>query len=380
MQLHIPAKTLKDALQIVAKAAPSRSRLPILDCCLIEATSDNTVTLSATDLEMFTRTQVAAQVQTPGAATVPIKELGIWLQAIAAGTTVTLTTDGTTVQATGGGYRTTLTGQPVADYPTLALPSAPPVVSIPVAVLREMIPQVLFAAAQDAADRPALAGVLWRWEGRTLTLVAGDGHRLAVRRAGCLGRASGQASQMNIPAKAMRELGRVLATRSGATVQIHRHPTTDAILFVAGRVTLGTQVLERFPNWESTIPTNAATHSLTATGALLQAVESVKPSHPTDLHMVYLTMTPADAGAPGSVTVASEIAGTERKSTVQIPAHITGPGGSVAFNGRYLREVLRAMPSAQVEIDTDSNGQAGLFRPAQMGELLHIIMPMSKAA
>lgn len=379
MHVEIAARTLKDALTLIAKAAPSRSRLPILDCCLIEATADNSVTLSATDLAMFTRTQVSAQVQTPGAATVPMGELGIWLRAIAPGTTVTLTTEGATVQATGGGHTLTVTGQPVNDYPTLALPSAPPVVSIPVAVLREMIPQVLFAAAQDS-NRPALQGVLWTCQGRTLTLVAGDGHRLSARRAGCLGQASEQATQMNIPGKAMRELGRVLATRPGGTVQIHRHPTMGAILFVVGRVTLGTQVLERFPNWEGSIPTSAATHSLTATGALLQAVESAKPQHPTDLHLVCLTMTPADAGASGSVTVESEIAGTERKSTVQIRAHVTGPGGSVAFNGRYLREVLRAMPSAQVEIETDSNGQAGLFRPAQMGELLHIIMPMHKAA
>jgi len=378
MHVEITAKTLKDAWTLVAKAAPSRSRLPVLDCVLIEAAADNTVTLSATDLEMFTRTQVSAQVQTPGAATIPIGELGAWLRAIAPGTMIRLTTDGATVQATGGGHHTTLTGQPVSDYPTLALPSAP-VVSIPVAVLREMVPQVLFAAAQDN-NRPALQGVLWTCQGRTLTLVAGDGHRLSARRAACLGRASGQATQMNIPAKAMRELGRVLATRPGGTVQIHRHPTTGAVLFVVGRVTLGTQVLDRFPNWEGSIPTSAATHSVTATGALLQAVESAKPQHPTDLHLVCLTMTPADAGAPGSVTVESEIAGTDRKSTVQIRAHVTGPGGRIAFNGRYLREVLRAMPSAQVEIETDSNGQAGLFRPAQMGELLHIIMPMNKAA
>lgn len=378
MQVQLSAKALKDVLALVAKAAPSRPRLPVLDCALIEATADNLITVTATDLEMFIRYQVPAQVQTAGAATVPIKALADWIRPTAPGEQITLTLDGVTVQCAGGSRQMALAGEPAPDFPTLALPDPAPFVSVPVAVLREMVPQVLFAAAQDGT-RPVMAGILMICEGRTLTLVAGDGHRLSIRRAECLRQGSAQAERINIPGKAIRELMRVLAVAKEGCVQVHRHTATGAIFFTVGAITLGTRQLDRFPNWEPAIPSHAETQSLAPTAALLQAVESVKPGR-NDLHLVSLTLTPTEATTPGSVTVESKIAGTEIKTTRQIRAHVTGPGGVVAFNGRYLREVLQAMPTAQIEIRTDRNGQGGMFCPTHSAETLHIIMPMQPKA
>ncbi len=380
MRVQIPAATLKTALAHVAKAAPNRSRLPILDCVQLHAEGGR-VTLTATDLSLFLRYSTDCTVQQGGVTALPIKPLGAWLGRLPATALLTLTSEGETVHAECAGYQAQFPSHDPAECPILPATAEPPLATMPIPVLRDMIQQVVFAAAPED-PLPALTGVAMILCGRDLTLVAANRHRMATRTTTCLTQTPAAETRLLIPAKALRELGRSLQGMglNSGSAQLFVQAQRGAIIITAGRLTLGALQIEGpYPDVGGTLPPHTPTRVVTPTHDLLAALQSVGAFAREDSGIIRLTSSPATTNAPSQLTVSTAAVGGGT-GTVQIAAHVDGPGSSVAFTAAYVRDTLRALPSTQVEIQTDTDARLGLFRPVGQAGTLHLIMACRHAA
>jgi DNA polymerase-3 subunit beta len=249
------------------------------------------------------------------------------------------------------------------------------------ALFRTMISQVVFAAATDES-RPILTGVLVRFEGNTLTMAAADGFRLSVRTAHLLEPVPEPISVV-VPGKALNELARVSGEEE-APIGVYITPARSQILFHLqgdagankGRIfgiDLVSQLLEgNFVNYRQIVPQNLNTRTVVDTEQLLRACRTSSIFVRNEANVIHVEVDPAAGGSVRLTATSTEMG----DSTIDLDAEIEGEGLTIAFNVRFLMDVLSVMDSAQVVLETTSSTRPGLLRPVGSDEFLHVIMPM----
>ena len=236
-----------------------------------------------------------------------------------------------------------------------------------------MIHQVSFAASTDDA-RPVLTGVLFEIEGDQMTLAAADGFRLSVRTAQL---ASPQAMPIRaiIPARALTELARVL---DGEEDMVHMllPPNRGQVIFRAKDVEVVSQLIDgTFPDYRGIIPTNYATRSILPTSAFLKACKAADIFAREAAHSARLRITPGGELEPGTVEVSATAAETGSNETI-VDATVEGEPIEIAFNVRFLVDVLSVIDTPNVALETTSPSSPGVVRPVGREDFLHVIMPM----
>ena len=374
MKVMCPQESLARGLGIVGRAVATRSTLPILSNILMQ-TDDGRLKLSATNLEIGIRCWVKADVSDAGAITVPARLLGEFVHQLPPGT-VTLDLNGRnqTMRLTADRHKAEIKGIDAADFPVLPAIDDGVRFSVGTRVFKEMIQQVVIAAATDDA-RPVLTGVLLVADpdaGR-LTLAASDGFRLSVRESELDAPIDGRL-QLIVPARALAELQRV-ASDDDETIDIAIPPARNQVLFQLKDIDIVSQLIEgNPPDYEKIIPTAAATRAVVNTKAFLGAARIASSFARDAANVVRLALAPGDE-LGGSVTISAqsaEVGGNES----EIEAAVDGEPMEVAFNARYLLDVLGVVNCEQIVLEVASPSSPGVFRPADQTPFTHIIMPM----
>lgn len=374
MKVMCPQESLARGLGIVGRAVATRSTLPILSNILMQ-TDDGRLKLSATNLEIGIRCWVKADVSDAGAITVPARLLGEFVHQLPPGT-VTLDLNGRnqTMRLTADRHKAEIKGIDAADFPVLPAIDDGVRFSVGTRVFKEMIQQVVIAAATDDA-RPVLTGVLLVADpdaGR-LTLAASDGFRLSVRDSELDAPIDGRL-QLIVPARALAELQRV-ASDDDETIDIAIPPARNQVLFQLKDIDIVSQLIEgNPPDYEKIIPTAAATRAVVNTKAFLGAARIASSFARDAANVVRLALAPGDE-IGGSVTISAqsaEVGGNES----EIEAAVDGEPMEVAFNARYLLDVLGVVNCEQIVLEVASPSSPGVFRPADQTPFTHIIMPM----
>lgn len=374
MKVMCAQDNLARGLGIVSRAVATRSTLPILSNILMQ-TDDSRLKLSATNLEIGIRCWVKGDVADPGAVTIPARLLGEFVNQLPAGT-VTLDLNGRnqTMRVTADRHKADIKGIDAADFPLLPTIEDGTRFSLNARSFKEMIQQVVIAAATDDA-RPVLTGVLLVADpdaGR-LTLAASDGFRLSVRESELDAPIEGRLSLI-VPARALAELQRV-ATDEDDTIDIAVPAARNQILFQMKDVDIVSQLIEgNPPDYEKIIPTAAATRVVINTKAFLGAARIASSFARDAANVVRLKLTPGSE-LGGTVTVSAQsvdVGGNES----EIEAAVDGEEMEVAFNARYLLDVLGVVGSDQIALEVASPSSPGVFRPADKTPFTHIIMPM----
>jgi len=338
-------------------------------------TDDGRLKLSATNLEIGIRCWVKADVVDAGAITVPARLLGEFVHQLPSGT-VTLDLNGRnqTMRLSADRHKAEIKGIDAADFPVLPTIDEGVRFSVATKTFKEMIQQVVIAAATDDA-RPVLTGVLLVADpdaGR-LTLAASDGFRLSVRESELDAPIDGRISVI-VPARALAELQRV-APDDDETISIALPAARNQILFQLKDIDIVSQLIEgNPPDYEKIIPTAAATRVVINTKAFLGAARIASSFARDAANVVRLKLSPGDE-IGGSVTISAqsaEVGGHER----EIEAAVDGEAMEVAFNARYLLDVLGVVGSDQIALEVASPSSPGVFRPADKTPFTHIIMPM----
>lgn len=375
MKVICPQENLARGLAIVNRAVASRTTLPILSNILLEAT-EGQLKLSATNLEIGIHCWVEARVESQGAVTVPARLLSDFVNSLPKEpVTFELSGKSQTLKLAADRFRAEIKGLDAADFPILPTVDQGLRFSVDTAVLRTMVGQVTIAAATDES-RPILTGVLVMLDpdaGR-LTMAAADGFRLSVRITE-LAAALDRPVTVIVPARALLELARIIP-EDDDLVEVAITDNRTQILFQVPSVSLVSQLIEgNFPDFEKIIPGAHSTRAVVNAKAMLNAVRIASFFARDAANVVRLSLQPGDELQPGTVVVsaqASEVGGNQG----EVEAVIEGEGLDIAFNAKYLLDVLGVAGSDQVALELISASSPGVFRPVSDEAFTHVVMPM----
>ena len=372
MQLSVQQEDMNRGLSAVARAVPTRSTLPITNNILLEA-DDDQLTLSATDAETIAITyRISAGIEEGGAITLPSRLLSDFVATLPPQEIeIALAERSRQVSLTCARNDASIGGQSADDFPPIPPVEDGDTIRLDAGALRRCISQVAFAAATDDS-RPVLAGVHFRLRDGELRLAAADGFRLAVH---TIEAGEGDAEREAIvPARALNELARLLPEVT-EPVAVTFNPAGTQVLFDLGHATLIAQLIQgTFPNYEQLIPSSHATRTEVTVGEFMRETRIASIFARDGSGIVRLVATPGEESTGQlTVTARAEEVGNNQG---EIDALVEGEEAKIAFNSRYLIEVLGALDADRVAIETSSPSSPGVLRPVGDDAYVHVVMPM----
>jgi DNA polymerase-3 subunit beta len=366
MKTTAPRDNLFSALQLASRAVSSRTSLPSLGGIMLAA-EEGSLILRATDMEMGIALRVEdAQVQLPGSQLLPGRLLVDVVRSLPPGD-VTLEARGEQrdVEISAGTARFHLRTLPAEDFPRLPEMENHGA-KLPGQALAESIERVARAASRDEV-RPILTGVLVQAEGSRLTMVATDSYRLSVKHTQ-LEQPLPEPIEANIPARALRELSRVITSGRGEEVELAL--SRNQIVFRLDGVTLSSRLIEgQFPSWRQLIPETFEHEVRLPREELLEVARRVgqlaQKNAPLRLEF-----------QEGELTVAAETPDVGDASEA-LPAPYSGEPLTIAFNPTFLIDGIESIESEELVLHLSSPLRPGLLRPAgDEDDFSYLVMPI----
>ncbi len=373
MKVSCLQENLAKGLGVVSRAVSTRSTLPVLANVLL-ATDGGRLKMSATNLEIVITCWIGAKVVEDGSITVPARTLNDLVNTLPPDQVVLeLDTKTQTLHLACARTEANIKGIDSTEFPLVPEPSDDVHHRIEADVLKTMINQVAFAAATDDA-RPTLTGVLTKMKGNKITMAATDGFRLSIRSAEFPGNVE-EPMEVIIPARALSEVARI-ADDDTETVAMSMPEGRNQVIFDMENVVLVTQLIDgNFPDYEPVIPQRYTTRSVLNAGEFAKACKMAEIFAREASHTARVRIEPGNELMPGYATISATSSETG-DNVVQIDAVVEGDEVEIAFNVRYMSQVLGVIDSAQVALETTKSTDPGVIRPVGDDDYLHIIMPM----
>jgi DNA polymerase-3 subunit beta len=361
MKLQVTQENLNRALSSVARVANSRGTLPILANVLIK-TSNNRLSLSATNLDIAITHYIGAKVNTEGSITVPARLMQDFVGSLPGGV-IELDLQETKLHVTTDQYKSVVNGIMADDFPIMPAITTGKKWALNGGLFKKALQQVVFAASNDET-RPVLTGVLLQTTGGHLVMAATDSYRLAEKQL----TKNKEDVHLLVPASAMQDLLRVLPDTDD---QIKITHDDQQVLFQVGDIELVTRLLDgKYPDYQKLIP-----KSFTAKATLKRA----------DLINVTKVSSLFARESAGSVTIEVDetakqlsirsVASQLGENTATAAAKVKG-SGNITLNSRYLLDALGALSGEDVVFGFNGKLEPTLlYDPANDG-YRHIIMPL----
>ena len=368
MKLSVMQENLARGLQVVSRAVSTRSTLPVLNNVLLR-TEDGGLKLTATNLEIGMTYWVPGKVDTGGSMTVPARLLTDIVAGLPANERVDLELQAQeTLHIQAGRFETRVKGIDAEEFPAIPPAGERPTTRVPQNVLKQALGEVTFAAATDEA-RPILTGVLAKFEGDKLTLAAADNYRIAVKTLTVLDPV--EETSIVVPARSLHELSRILSD-TDEPVDIVLSPARNQILFHLEGIDLVSRLIDgQFPNYQQVLPKGFTTRAVVDRDQLLAAVRLASLIASSSANIVKLHVG-KDAEIGVTVSAAADVG--DNKSDVE--AKVDGDGTTIAFNARYLLDVLTNVDADQFAIELNGPLSPGVFRPVSDSQYVHVVMPV----
>ncbi len=364
MQVTAERDPLHDGLQAVARVLSTRTTLPSLGGIMIVAEGGE-VRARATDGELAVTVAIDAEADGDGRLLLPGRLLADLTRSLPQGTVkLSERRESGDVELTAGTARIHLRILDSDDFPTLPEPEGEPL-RMPAAALADTVERVARAASRDEV-RPILTGILVSVEGSTLTMVATDSYRLSVKRTE-LERGVEPGFEANVPARAMRELARLVSQNGTEEVEISL--PGNQIVFRAGRAILSSRLIDgQFPSYRQLLP-DAFDHDVRFRREdLLEVSKRVK-------FMAQRNAPLKLAFKEGEVTIAAETPeiGDAAES---MPCNFTGEEMEIAFNPQFFIEGVESVESDELILRLTSPLRPGLLQPAGSEDFSYLVMPI----
>ena len=373
MKLSCLQENLNRGLGVVGRAVATRTTLPITNNVLL-VTDQSRLKLVATNLEMAISCWIGAKVEEEGAITVPARLLTEFISSLPSEKVdINLSPKTKTLELKCARFEARISGVDAKDFPPIPKIEDGITTKVEVDSLRQGISQVVFAAASEES-RPVLTGVDAQFEENLLTLAAADGFRLAVYKLPITVPVS-EKSEIIIPARTLAEVNRLMVDQEEA-VEITLSPSKGQVLFHLKNIELVSQLVQgTFPNYAQLIPQGYTTRAVVDVAEFLRATKTASIFARDGSGIVRLVMTPGGELTPGKMTISarSEEIGDD---VGEIDATVEGEEAKVAFNGRYLTDVLSVLGESQVALETTNPSSPGVIRPVGVDNYIHVVMPM----
>ena len=372
MRLSCLQENLARGLSVVGRAVASRSTLPITQNVLL-STEQSMLKISATDLNMAMTTWIGAQVEEEGAITVPARLLSDFVNSLPPERIDMETTSqpvGLNIKCVS--FESNISGSPADDFPPIPAVEGGLAAKIEPDVLREAIGRVSFAAATEDS-RPVLTGVKTEISGDKFKFAAADGFRLAVY-SGELAEPPSEDLEFLIPARVLNEISRLLGTQQKA-VEFMVTPSSNQALFRVEDVEIVSSLIAgNFPNYNQLIPQSYTTRVVLNSDEFLRATRTAAIFARDGSGIIRLQMGAGEEDAPGHLTVSSR-AEEVGDNQGQLGAAVEGEDAKIAFNSKYLTDVLDVL-NGEVAMEVSSPSSPGVLKPVEGDDYVHVVMPM----
>jgi DNA polymerase-3 subunit beta len=373
MKLSCLQENLNRGLGVVGRAVATRSTLPITQNILLSAEQSG-LKLAATNLEMAITCWIGAKVKQKGDITVPARLLSDFVNSLPNDLIeVNLPANSRILELKSGHFQAHIHGIDAADFPPIPQIKDGITITIEAASLREGIAQVAFAAATEES-RPVLTGINTEFDGEQLNLVAADGFRLAVHKT-TLSSPIKEKTTIIIPARTLNELNRLLGEQEDP-VEITVNEKKSQVLFRLKDAEIVSQLIQgSFPNYSQVIPQSYTTRAVVDISEFLRVTKMSSIFARDASGIVRLVITPGSELTPGKVTVSAQ-AEEVGDNVGEVDALTDGEEAKIAFNVKYLSDVLSVLSQAQVALELTTPSSPGTIRPIGVDNYVHVVMPM----
>ena len=361
MKLQVTQENLNQALNSVARVANSRNTLPILSNVLIK-TSNNRLSLSATNLDIAIVHYIGAKISEEGAITVPARLMQDFVGNLPSGV-IELELTNTKLKVTTDQYHSVVNGIVADDFPVMPLINEGKTWKINSTILKKGLQQTVFAASSDET-RQVLTGVYMHTKNNKLFIAATDSYRLAEKEVG----KNPEEVSILVPSTAMTDLLRIMGDYNGEITVVH---DGQQVLFRVGDVELTARLVEgNYPDYQKLIP---------------QEFSSSIELKRADLINVTRVSSLFARESAGSVTIELEektgtlsirsVASQLGENTATCEGKVSG-SGTITLNSRYLLDGLQALTGEDTYFGFNGKLEPTILKDPKDASYKHIIMPL----
>ena len=378
MKITCLQENLSRGLAVVGRAVANRATLPVIHNVLLNV-DQSMLKLSATNLEIAMTTWVGAKIEEEGSITVPARLLSEFVNSLPNDPINLQLDEGSgLLEISSGNSKAHINITDASEFPPIPTVDDGIAAEVDPFVLRSAITRVAFAAATEES-RPVLTGVELKLDESKFTMAAADGFRLAVHH-GALLKPVPEEMSVIIPARTMNELNRLISDRE-EPVEILMTPAKGQVMFrIRGgdTVEIVSQLLQgTFPNYEQLIPQSYTTRAVMDLPTVLRAARTASIFARDGSNIIRMHLMPAEADIESpkvEISARSEEVG-DNEDTVDLD-EIEGEEGKIAFNSRYLLDVLSVLEKGKIALETTTSSSPGVFKPTDSDDYIHVVMPM----
>lgn len=374
MKLTCLQENLSRGLGIVSRAVATRTTLPITNNILL-STDQSRLKLVATNLEIAIVCWVRAKVEEEGAIAIPARLFTEYINSLKNDKVdLYLPANSKSLQIKCLKSEARVSGQDAEDFPPIPDVSDGTPTSINAEELVKAITHVVFSAATEDT-RPVLTGVQAEFDGDKLTLAAADGFRLAVYNCKLLQPVTPKVAII-IPARALNELNRLLQADQEEPITMTINPNKSQVLFQLQNTRLVSQLIQgTFPNYAQLIPQKYTTRTVMDRAEFLSDVKRASIFAKDGSGIVRLQISTGPELTPGKIIVSAR-AGELGDNVEELDGIVSGEPTKIAFNSKFLQDVLGVLSTAQIALETTTSSSPGVIRGVGQDNYTHVIMPM----
>src|SRR5689334_9354785 len=366
MRFTISREKLQEGLAAVTASIPAKTTLPVLANIMVEAT-DKGIRLSGTDLDIAVTTEVAADVETPGAITIPAKKLSEIARELPPAPVRIAAAGEQRVTLDCGRTHFKILGLPRDEFPAFPNVRFNESWRIRSGDLQKLISHTAFAVSTEESC-PILNGVLWELKPDVMRMVATNGHRLAKMEV-AIKSAGAPATDLIVPPKALEQIRRLF-------------PEDEELEIAKGENHLGfrspftavyTRLIEGpYPNYDQVIPKDNNRVAIADRQALTSALRRMSIIASDQTHRIRLSF---NAGMLKFSVQTPDLG----EAQDELPIRYNGDPLEIGFNATYLLEILRYMPTEEVKLTFKAPERAATLEPegwSEQAQYLCLVMPL----
>lgn len=347
---------------LVTPVISPRPSLPVLANFLLEVDS-NKLSIVGTDLQTTIKVDLPVKATKPGKATVPARVLLDFCQGVSS-EKIECRKEKDNFVVVAGNARATIPTISEEEFPSTGEFQAAGGFTMSTKKFVESVAQTTICVASEEG-RPILTGVLFESDGKKLSMVATDGYRLAKKEM-----KSEEQIQTTIPARALREAAKAAAEQEDSDLEVSVNKENNQVRVEMKNFSLYTRLLEgSYPNYEQIIPTSFVTEAFVNTKELIDAIKLTALFARDVGSVVKLSIGPNEIVVNASTVQVGE-------AQTSIPAQVKGDKVQIAFNSRFLLDLLGALKSKEASISLSGLTSAALIKGTSENDLIYIVMPV----
>jgi DNA polymerase-3 subunit beta len=366
MRFTISREKLQEGLGAVAASIPAKTTLPVLSNILLE-TTDRGIRLSGTDLDIAVSTEVAADVETSGAITIPAKKLSEIARELPPSPVKIAAAGEQRVTLECGRSRFKLLGLPKDEFPAFPAVKFDQSWRVKSGELQQLIGHTAFAVSTEES-RPILNGVLWELRPDRMRMVATNGHRLAKMELPITS-AGAPEGNLIVPPKALEQIRRLFP----ADEELEIARGDNHLGFRSPLTSVFTRLIEGpYPPYEQVIPKDNDKVAIADKAALTSALKRMSVIASDQTHRIRLSF---NAGMLKFSVQTPDLG----EAADELPIRYDGDPLDIGFNAAYLLEILRYIPSEEVRLTFRAPERAATLEPEgweDPAKYLCLVMPL----